>query len=125
MLAALGAGPERVARVAAEKDKVSRLGGAEGPLAAPGGALDDEGAVLFCLFPRGREGGSGEGKGAEISGVEGESKGTKGTLCTSRAQRKKKKKKKEIAFRRRFCFFETKSLTRSNAAILDDAAGEP
>ena len=47
MLAALGARAESLGRVAAEKYKVSRLGRAEGPLAAPGGALDDEGAVLF------------------------------------------------------------------------------
>ena len=66
MLAALGAGAEPLGRVAAEEDKVAGLGRAEGALAAPGGALDDEGAVLsfFCCFSEG-EGGSGEGKGDE------------------------------------------------------------
>jgi len=36
--------------VAAEEDEVARLGRAEVLLAAPGGALEDEGAVLFFFF---------------------------------------------------------------------------
>ena len=60
-LPALDARPQRLGRVAAEEDEVPGLGRAEGALAAPGGALDDEGAVLFFLFWFFRGGGGSEG----------------------------------------------------------------
>ena len=46
VLPAVGGGAEEVRDVATEKDEISGLGRAEVPLAAPRGALEDEGAIL-------------------------------------------------------------------------------